>query len=62
MALPHADHLINDRYRLLRQLGAGSTGKVYAAWDTHVEREVAIKILDHTFRNDKELICVSLEK
>lgn len=55
MAQPPADHLINDRYRLLRQLGAGSTGRVYAAWDTHVEREVAIKILDKSFRNDADL-------
>jgi serine/threonine-protein kinase len=33
------------RYRLIEQVGAGSFGSVYRAWDPQLEREVAIKIL-----------------
>lgn len=33
------------RYRLLQEVGQGSFGSVYRAWDPELEREVAIKIL-----------------
>lgn len=47
--------LINDRYGLLREIGRGSTGRVYAAWDHHLEREVAVKVLDQTVMRDAEI-------
>jgi tRNA A-37 threonylcarbamoyl transferase component Bud32 len=33
------------RYQLVEQIGAGSFGKVYRAWDPDLERELAVKIL-----------------
>ncbi len=38
------DTIIDSRYRLIRQIGAGSTGKVFIAEDGLVKRIVAIKL------------------
>jgi len=55
MAVPTGDYLINERYRLLRQIGHGTTGQVYAAHDLHLERQVAIKILAENFIDDLDV-------
>jgi serine/threonine protein kinase len=47
--------LINDRYALRREVGRGSTGRVFAAWDHHLEREVAVKVLDRQVMSDPEI-------
>ena len=47
--------LINGRYTLLREVGRGSTGRVFAAWDHSLEREVAVKVLDHSLADDQEI-------
>ena len=41
------------RYRLVRQLGAGSFGSVYDAWDPQLERSIAIKILHEHVADDR---------
>jgi serine/threonine protein kinase len=55
MSAAAGDHLINDRYTLIREIGRGSTGRVYVAWDGHLDREVAIKVLDQSYLEDKEV-------
>ena len=36
--------ILNQRYRIERRLGGGSQAEVFLATDTHMERQVAIKI------------------
>ncbi len=37
--------LISDRYRLEEELGQGGMGTVHRAYDTTLEREVAVKLV-----------------
>ncbi|KAA8493935.1 Mitogen-activated protein kinase 8 [Porphyridium purpureum] len=39
----------DNRYQLMHELGRGSYGVVFKAWDTHARRFVAIKRNDHPF-------------
>ena len=51
-----ADHQIDDviagRYQLQSHLGQGATGDVYLAWDTQLERSVALKFLRSSTSTD----------
>ena len=44
-------------YEILSAVGAGGMGEVYRAWDTKLDRAVAIKILPEAFAADTERIA-----
>ena len=43
-----------NHYEVVSQLGAGGMGEVYRARDTHLGRDVAIKVLPANYANDAE--------
>lgn len=38
-----AGHIVGGRYRLLKQIGVGGMGRVHEGFDSHLERQVAVK-------------------
>jgi serine/threonine protein kinase len=48
--------MIAGRYDLQREIGRGVTGHVHIAWDRHLEREVAVKVLDRSVAEDPEIV------
>ncbi|WP_100011005.1 Stk1 family PASTA domain-containing Ser/Thr kinase [Lentibacillus sediminis] len=50
-------HLLNDRYQLNKTIGGGGMADVYLAWDTILNREVAIKVLRMEYANDEEFLA-----
>ena len=48
--------LVDGRYRIVRRIGSGGMADVYAAEDTHLGREVALKVLHRRFAQDQEFV------
>src|SRR5918996_2887222 len=48
--------LVDNRYRILRRLGAGGMAEVWCAEDTQLDRKVALKILQPRFAQDREFV------
>jgi serine/threonine-protein kinase len=50
------DTVVDGRYRILRRIGSGGMADVYCAEDTHLGREVALKVLHRRFAQDGEFV------
>ena len=48
--------LINDRYKIIKSIGEGGMANVYLAYDTILEREVAVKILRGDLADDEKFV------
>jgi eukaryotic-like serine/threonine-protein kinase len=48
--------LVDSRYRILRRIGSGGMADVYCAEDTHLGRQVALKVLHRRFAQDEEFV------
>ena len=55
MALKEGD-IIHSRYRLLRLIGTGTSGSVWAARNELIDRDVALKIMEPEVMSDKVLL------
>ena len=56
MAEVNEGTVVDNRYRILRRLGSGGMADVWLAEDTHLQRQVALKILHRRFLQDQEFV------
>ena len=48
--------LIDNRYKVIKAIGEGGISNVYLAWDTILEREVAVKVLRGDLADDEKFV------
>ena len=48
--------VVDGRYRIERRIGSGGMADVYLAEDTHLGRQVALKVLHRRFAQDAEFV------
>ena len=56
MAEVAPETVVDSRYRVLSRLGSGGMADVYCAEDTHLGRQVALKVLYRRFAQDAEFV------
>ena len=56
MAEVNEGTVVDNRYRVLRRIGSGGMADVWLAEDTHLQRQVALKVLHRRFLQDPEFV------
>lgn len=57
MAEVREGSVVDQRYRVLRRLGSGGMADVWLAEDTHLQRNVALKVLHGRFLQDPQFVA-----
>ena len=56
MAEVNEGSIVDNRYRVLRRIGSGGMADVWLAEDTHLQRQVALKVLHRRYLQDAEFV------